>query len=164
MLAYLRHNRVMLFIKGLFTRPCAKTVDKPASKDEIKLCASRVCSDLDLMYDTFRLNLWPIARKIDDSIRPIEGDVTVYAKDALKFASILKQVYRIKHSIDRLPERYQVYKGYTGVPIDWDYELKQSTKPRNMGGKPKDDVRVQYALSPENREKYERLSKYKGGQ
>ena len=72
----------------------AKTVGKPAikdGKDEIKLSVRRVCSDLDLAYDTFRLNLWPIARKIDDSIRPLmdtdEGRF-VYAKDALKVCMV----------------------------------------------------------------------------
>ena len=111
------------------------------------------------------LNLWPIARKIDDSIRPLiylDDRIFVYAKDALKFAGILKQVYRIAWSLNSLPESYQVC--YQGLHIDWDYELKQSTNPLNIAGKPKDDPRVQYALSPENHEKYERLSKYKGGQ
>ena len=157
MLAYLRHNRAMLFVKGLFTRPSAKTVGKPAIKDEIKLSVRRVCSDLDLAYDTFRLNLWPIARKIDDSIRPIEGGVTVYAKDALKFAWVLKQTYRIKRSLDSLPK---AEKGYMFMNIDWDYELKQSTRHPDMEKKRKHHQMVLQSFPPEDREKYERWVKH----
>ena len=148
------------FIKKLFSLQSQKEEDIPAKKDGSLVSIRQVCSDLDLAYDTFRLNLWPIARKIDESIRPfsdINGRYFVYAKDALAFERVLKQAYRIYQSLSSLPK---AEKGYMFMDIDWDYELKRSTKPRDMESKRKHHQRVLQSLAPEDREKYERWIKH----